>query len=248
MPNDVDRFHCFIFPQSKRRDFSHLGKAAKGFYNGRLRLDAGNKFLITELFSLPNSSNDLMQLVLPFPARSLRAHVRADASDEAVWLERARNGDLCALDALMNAHRSRILNLCFQVLRDETEAEDAAQDAFVRAFGNLSGFKGKASFGTWLYRVALNVCLERRRSHRETEALPLELSAFDKGHDERLALEWALDKLSEPLRVALVLREWHGLSYDEMASALDVPVGTVRSRLSAAREEFRRLWTQMEAE
>jgi len=189
-----------------------------------------------------------MQLVLPFPARTLRAHVRPDASDEALWLERARNGDVCALDALMNAHRSRILNLCFQVLRDETEAEDAAQDAFVRAFGNLNGFKSKSSFGTWLYRVALNVCLERKRAHRETEPLPLELRAPDKGGDERLALEWALDKLSEPLRVALVLREWHGLTYDEMASALDVPVGTVRSRLSAARREFRRLWMQMEAE
>jgi len=189
-----------------------------------------------------------MQLVLPLPARALRAHVRPDASDEALWLERARNGDVYALDALMNAHRSRILNLCFQVLRDETEAEDAAQDAFVRAFGNLSGFKSKSSFGTWLYRVALNVCLERKRAHRETEDLPLELGAIDKGNDERFALEWALDKLSEPLRIALVLREWHGLSYEEMASALDVPVGTVRSRLSSAREEFRRLWTQMEAE
>ena len=165
-----------------------------------------------------------------------------------MWLERARNGDVAALDALMNAHRARILNLCFQVLREESEAEDAAQDAFVQAFGNLNGFKSKSSFGTWMYRVALNVCLERKRARREWEPLPDEQPAPDAKHDERLALEWALDQLSEPLRLALVLREWHGLSYDEMASALDVPIGTVRSRLSAAREEFRRIWTEMEAQ
>lgn len=188
-----------------------------------------------------------MQLVLPLPPLALRASP-TDAGDEARLLERARSGEVAALDALMNAHRGRILNLCFQVLRDETEAEDAAQDAFVRAFSGLTSFKSRSSFGTWLYRVALNVCLERKRARRGFEEFDLNQKAPDPQHDERLALEWALDQLSEPLRLALVLREWHGQSYEEIALALDVPIGTVRSRLSAAREEFRRVWTLAEEE
>jgi RNA polymerase sigma-70 factor (ECF subfamily) len=187
-----------------------------------------------------------MELVFAL-APTLRTR-STDAGDEARLLERARLGETWALDALMNAHRSRILNLCFQVLRDENEAEDAGQEAFIRAFASLGSFKGKSSFGTWLYRVALNVCLERKRARRDFEELDPNIGAPDPKWDERLALEWALDRLSEPLRLALVLREWHGLSYEEMALVLDVPVGTVRSRLSAAREEFRRVWTRMEEE
>ena len=188
-----------------------------------------------------------MELVLPL-APSISRAKQGVSDEESLWLEGARRGEVAALDALMNAHRGRILNLAFQILRDESEAEDAAQEAFLRAFHKLSSFREQSGFGTWLYRVALNVCLERKRAQRETESLAPELPAPSPALDERYALEWTLDRLSEPLRVALILREWHGLSYEEMASALSVPVGTVRSRLNAAREEFRRLWTQMEAE
>ena len=75
-----------------------------------------------------------------------------------------------------------------------------------------------------------------------------ELRAPPRDPDQKMALEWALDQLSEPLRVALILREWHGLTYDEMASACQVPVGTIRSRLNAARAAFRRIWRAMEAD
>ncbi len=188
-----------------------------------------------------------MELVLPRPPLLLGA-ASAPLSDEARLLERARRGEVGALDCLLNAHRGRILNLCFQVLRVEADAEDAAQETFVRAFSKLDSFRGASGFGTWLYRVALNVCLERRRMGRPTEALSDELHAPPTSPDERLALEWALDQLSEPLRLALILREWHGLSYEEIAGALHLPIGTVRSRLSAAREEFRRVWTLLEEE
>ena len=188
-----------------------------------------------------------MELVLPRAPLLIRAQ-NIEPSDEARLLERARNGEIAALDCLMNAHRGRIVNLCFQMLRDENEAQDCAQEAFVRAFSKLSSFQSKSSFGTWLYRIALNVCLELLRTRRETDELDPNHAAPEAKPDERLALEWALDNLSEPLRVALVLREWHGLSYEEIARVLDVPLGTVRSRLSAAREEFRRVWTLMEAQ
>ena len=154
----------------------------------------------------------------------------------------------------MNRHRARILNLAFQITRDRDLAEDCAQEAFVRAFSKLNLFRAQSSFATWLYRIALNVALEKTRgsltiqsrSLDEQEELQGELKAPSTDFDNRMAPEWALDQISSPLRIALILREWHGLTYEEIALVCEVPIGTVRSRLSAARDEFRRVWTQME--
>ena len=239
-----------------------------------------------------------MQLVLPRAAPVLRAQHETTTDDEAQLVARARRGEISALDELMNCHRARILNLAFQVTHDRDIAEDCAQEAFVRAFSKLNLFRGQSSFGTWLYRIALNVALEKQRQmltirrsaardlkgniERDVEpghrmenggaaaaetlrdvaaetlrdvAAPRDVAAETlrdvaappRDLDARMALEWALDQLSAPLRIALILREWHGLSYQEMASVCGVPVGTIRSRLSAARAEFRRVWTQMES-
>ncbi len=194
-----------------------------------------------------------MELVLPRAAPQLRAHSISRPNDEIALVERARAGEIGALDELMNRHRARILNLTFQIVRDRDSAEDCAQEAFVRAFSKLHLFRAQSSFGTWLYRIALNVALEKQRRsltiQRSTdERLDEQLCAPPTDFEGRLALEWALDQLSTPLRIALILREWHGLTYEEIASVCQVPVGTVRSRLSAARAEFRRVWTQMESE
>ena len=236
-------------------------------------------------------------MVLPRAAPQLATRSRADTRDETALVARARAGEIGALDELMNRHRARLLNLAFQITRDRESAEDCAQEAFVLAFSKLNGFRGQSSFGTWLYRIALNVALEKRRQSltirtdgnevgreigsvgksdvesgeraehevrvqsaralngemgpraraRNGEAIE-DLPAPPRDLDQKMALEWALDQLSEPLRVALILREWHGLTYDEMASACQVPVGTIRSRLSAARAEFRRVWRAMEAD
>lgn len=198
-----------------------------------------------------------MQLVLPCAPPILSARI-ASRDDEIQLVARARAGDVAALDELMNRHRARLLNLTFQITHDRDIAEDCAQEAFVRAFSKLHLFRAQSSFGTWLYRIALNVALEKQRQTptirqwNETESNGnengQELRAPSLNLDEKLALEWALDQLSPTLRVALILREWHGLSYEEMASVCEVPVGTIRSRLNAARAEFRRVWTQMEAE
>lgn len=188
-----------------------------------------------------------MEMVLPLTPPFFQTQTPTHANDEARLIERARVGEIGALDELMNRHRARILNLTFQITRDRDIAEDCAQEAFVRAFSKLNLFRAQSSFATWLYRIALNVALEKQRApllpvaelDEQTHAPPTDF-------DNRLALEWALDQLSPTLRIALILREWHGLSYDEMASVCEVPVGTIRSRLSAARVEFQRIWTQME--
>ena len=189
-----------------------------------------------------------MEIVLPLCPPFFQTQAPTSTSDEARLIERARAGEIGALDELMNQHRARILNLAFQITRDRDLAEDCAQEAFVRAFSKLNLFRAQSSFATWLYRIALNVALEKQRAQgSHAEPLDEQTHAPPTDFDNRMALEWALDQLSPTLRVALILREWHGLSYEEMASVCEVPVGTIRSRLSAARAEFQRVWTQMEA-
>ena len=210
----------------------------------------------TELSPRFYSSNRTMEMVLARVAPLLRAQstARPDGiSDESDLIARARVGEVGALDELMNRHRARILNLAFQITRDRDTAEDCAQEAFVRAFSKLNSFRAQSSFATWLTRIALNVALEKTRGSLTIQSLgdenlAREIKAPPTNFDDRLALEWALDQISAPLRITLILREWHGLNYEEIAAVCEVPIGTVRSRLSAARLEFRRVWTQMERE
>ena len=104
-----------------------------------------------------------MDMVLPRAALQLATHSRVDSSDEFSLVARARAGEIGALDELMNRHRARLLNLAFQITRDREGAEDCAQEAFVLAFSKLNSFRGQSSFGTWLYRITLNVAFEKRR-------------------------------------------------------------------------------------
>jgi RNA polymerase sigma-70 factor (ECF subfamily) len=137
------------------------------------------------------------------------------------------------------------------VLRRPAEAEDLVQEALLRAFAQIRGFRGDCAFYTWLARIVIRLCLNRMRHpgwHREMD---LTLSAdhleaiqpsTPEQYANRLLVETLLDRLSPPLRAALVLRELEGLDYQEIAAALQIPVGTVRSRLNAARSQFRTLW------
>ncbi len=106
-----------------------------------------------------------MEMVFPIAPPLFAAQAPTNANDEARLIERARAGEVGALDELMNRHRARILNLTFQITRDRDRdiAEDCAQEAFVRAFSKLNLFRAQLSFATWLYRIALNVALEKGR-------------------------------------------------------------------------------------
>ncbi len=180
---------------------------------------------------------------------------RLQCGAEAELLAQARNGDREAIALLFGRSRQRIVGLCFQILRDREGAEDAAQEVLLRAFDKMPQFRGESEFSTWLYRLALNFCLERqRKSARRAqleEAAP-EPPTLSPDHaaqvETRLALERALDELDEPARLVLILREWHELSYDEIAQVLRLPVGTVKSRLNSARREFRRIWEEHDGE
>ncbi len=175
---------------------------------------------------------------------------------DALIVSRVRSGERAAFNLLLERHRERVLNLAFSLLGSRADAEDAAQEAFVRAYESLPRFRGESAFGTWLYRITVNVCLARLRQMRpracqEEDGESQVLEACDKSDlarafEARTQVQQALSSLSPVLRAVLVLREMQGLSYQEIAMILSIPIGTVRSRLNEARRLFRAAWEQME--
>jgi RNA polymerase sigma-70 factor (ECF subfamily) len=163
-------------------------------------------------------------------------------SSEAAHIRRLRARDEEALGDLLLLYRRRVLNLAYRILADADAAEDAAQEAFVRAFYGANGLRARVALWPWLRRITLNVCLaERTRASRRPAPAPVEEEASRRAVPpaDRLAVHAALAALSPALRAAIVLRELEGLSYAEIAQHLGIPIGTVRSRLADARRKLK---------
>ena len=171
-----------------------------------------------------------------------RAELR---SDEAAWLARCRQGDERAMDAIVARHRKRIIRVAANVLRDSHEAEDVAQEAFLKAFRELHRLREDNAFSGYLYRICVRMCMDKLRSRRaETVEFECAEDGLAENIETRVLVARLLDRLPAELRMTLVLREMEQLSYDEVAEVMGVPVGTVRSRLHTARERFRVIWCQ----
>ncbi len=162
----------------------------------------------------------------------------------------ARNGDLRAFEELVERHQERAFNIAYRLLGQREDAEDATQEAFVRAFRGLRGFGGQAQFGTWLTRIVINVCRTcgaRRGRLKVTGEMDLAshwAGNSDPAEDaerERLrgVVHQALGELPRKYREVLVLYELEGMSYEEVAAVMGRPVGTIRSRLNRARLALR---------
>ncbi|UHD17018.1 RNA polymerase sigma factor RpoE [Thiocapsa bogorovii] len=168
---------------------------------------------------------------------------------------RAQNGDKRAFDLLVLKYQQRVANLISRYVRDPSEVMDVSQDAFLKAYRALPAFRGESAFYTWLYRIAVNtvknhlVAQGRRPPGDDVEAevaeqMDMGVRLRDSGTPERLALteeiaqtvQRALDDLPDDLRTAIVLRELEGMSYEEIATAMACPIGTVRSRIFRARD------------
>ncbi|MBI5032885.1 MAG: sigma-70 family RNA polymerase sigma factor [Chloroflexi bacterium] len=167
--------------------------------------------------------------------------------DDRDLIASAQQGDRQAFTKLVCRHQGSVVSLIYRMCGDLRLAEDAAQEAFVRVWQNLKSYKPQYAFRSWLYRIATNVALDVLRRERPTADLDSlsmadlrpspEQSAED---NERAAyVRRAIAQLSESLRVVLVLREYQDLSYQEIADALNIPIGTVMSRLNAARAQLR---------
>jgi len=183
-------------------------------------------------------------------SQSLATSGRPGAAEDLRLLDECARGVPEAYRELLSRHRRSAVMLAFQMLGDAEDAEDVAQEAFVRVFQAIPQFRRQASFSTWLYRIVTNLCLGRRRRRRpvlelETLAEPVSEENPSRQVTEGLLARQVLDELPAALRAVLVLREQEGLSYREIATALGVPVGTVRSRLSKARIAFRDRWKEL---
>jgi RNA polymerase sigma-70 factor, ECF subfamily len=182
------------------------------------------------------------------------AETHGTSGDEAL-VARAQAGDRGAFDLLVRKYQQRIVKLAFRYVRDHAEALDIAQEAFIKAYRALPGFRGESAFYTWLYRIAINAAKNHLagRDRRlvdlgsdSDDGDPLERVGLlrDDETPERLAMQGDLERviaetvaaLPDDLRAAILLREIDGLSYEEIAAAMDCPVGTVRSRIFRARE------------
>jgi RNA polymerase sigma-70 factor, ECF subfamily len=177
-----------------------------------------------------------------------------DDSDQQL-VERVQAGDKTAFDVLVRKYQHRVLKLVSRFVSDAAEAEDVAQEAFIKAYRALASFRGDSAFYTWLYRIAINTAKNTLVSNRR-RPVDFDLDLQDPEQYDRHArlkegdtpegvllteeirsvVEKAMEQLPEDLRTAIVLRELEGLSYEEIAEAMDCPVGTVRSRIFRARE------------
>jgi RNA polymerase sigma-70 factor (ECF subfamily) len=167
------------------------------------------------------------------------------SSDEQL-VKRCLTGDSRAAESLFCRHQNYVYRICLGMLGHAQDAEDAAQEAFVRAFSRLESFQGNSAFRTWLHRVTVTTCLDFLR--RKKPSIPLddliEMEEPKRPAPElRLEVAEALDSLNPEERATLVLREADGLSYTEIADAMGCSVEAVRSRLYRARQHFRRVYS-----
>ena len=172
----------------------------------------------------------------------------ATADDEQL-VAACAEGQPEAFRELLTRYRRSAVALAYQMLGNVEDAEDIGQEAFVRVFLAIPQFRGQAAFSTWLYRIVTNLCLgSKRRSRPSVEwdavAEPKAGESVSRSVTEGLLATQVLAEMPPELRAILVLREQQGLTYREIADALGLPLGTVRSRLSKARIAFRRLWMQ----
>jgi RNA polymerase sigma-70 factor (ECF subfamily) len=177
----------------------------------------------------------------------LNSQPATPAEIELELITQAQRGDKLAFGELVRRHREGVVNVVYRMCGDAHLAEDAAQEAFIRAWQHLHRYRPRAPFRNWLYRIATNVArdvLRRERESVDIEALPLAASEQGpetavEGRERGERVRQAVLALPPASREALILREYEGLSYREIADVLDIPIGTVMSRLNYARNRLR---------
>lgn len=184
------------------------------------------------------------------------------SGDDALLIKAFQKGDKKAFDELVIRHKDRIFNLCYRFLGDYEEANDAAQEAFVKAYGSLNSFRLESTFSTWLYRIAVNGCKNKLgssayKAKRKTvsldnpgapsdETFSVEIPNGDPSplarmeEKEKMAfLQRALDTLPPEFKMVVTLRDVEGLSYEDIAEITGLNLGTVKSRIARARTDLR---------
>ncbi|GMV37419.1 MAG: RNA polymerase sigma24 factor [Fimbriimonadales bacterium] len=183
---------------------------------------------------------------------------RDESALDADLVRRCQANDLAAFDIIVSRYKDRIYSYVRRMVPEDGEAEDVAQEVFVRAFQGIQRYDGRAGFTTWLFRIATNLCVDRSRyrsrrpqsvslSHPHGDGRPAVDPPDHRYDPERIVLqnemsavvERAVGRLSDKLKTVLLLHDTQNLSYEEIAQAVSVPLGTVKSRLFLAREQLR---------
>ena len=181
----------------------------------------------------------------------------SEAQVDQLLVERVQNGDKKAFDLLINKYQHRIISLVARYVSDQTEAQDVAQEAFIKAYRAIERFRGDSAFYTWLYRIAINtaknwlVARKRRPPASDIDAVDAEQYDMnsrlkEQGTPENELMREEIKRtvfdtiadLPDDLRTAIMLREMEGMSYEDIAITMDCPIGTVRSRIFRARESI----------
>jgi RNA polymerase sigma factor (sigma-70 family) len=180
------------------------------------------------------------------------------AADEMLLVKQARQGDLGAYDELVRRYQERIYATVYHMTANHEDANDLAQEAFIKGFQALKSFKGGSSFYTWVYRIAVNKTINFLKQRRNRTQMSLDDLDLNAEHDPDLValvsektprreinlaelqekLNVAMQKLSEPHRLVVTLHDVQGLSHEEIAEIMDCNIGTVRSRLFYARQQL----------
>jgi len=209
---------------------------------------------------------DLQPMIMTEPAR--RKPQRADEQvetppappqiDEMELVRKARHGDLESYDELVKRYQERIYATVYHMTSNHEDANDLAQEAFIKAFHALKSFKGGSSFYTWVYRIAVNKTINFLKQRKNRAQMSLDDLDFNAEHDPDLValisdktprrevnlaelqekLNGAMQKLSEPHRLVVTLHDVQGLSHEEIAKIMECNIGTVRSRLFYARQQL----------
>lgn len=179
---------------------------------------------------------------------------------EQLWVEQARRGDKHAFNQLVQAYQRPVYNLTYRMLGNQQEAEDAAQETFLRAYASLRKYNAEHKFSTWLFSIANHHCIDRLRRRRMTwvsyDDNPvlqnLEGAAPRPEHsalagEQRDEIQQLVDQLQPEYRMPLILRYWEDYSYEEIAETLNLSVAAVKSRLFRARQQMAKLYSDRQA-
>lgn len=185
-------------------------------------------------------------------------------SAEDLLIKRAQSGDIAAFEALIEAYEQKVFHIAYRMAGNLDDAADMAQEILLKIFRNVGKFKGESKFSTWVYRVATNTCLDelKKAKRKATYSLDEEFETGEgqlgvevadtaptpeqrvEGQEIRDAITEAISRLSEEHRQIIILRDINGLTYEEVADILDCSLGTVKSRISRAREQLRKILSQ----
>lgn len=179
--------------------------------------------------------------------------------NEQILLANAKAGDVAAFEELVEGYQKKIFNLAYRIIGNYDDAGDMAQEALIRIYRSIANFKEQSSFSTWIYRITTNVCLDeiRKRKNKKVISLDEEIRMEDgemkrqfmsddiqpdaaaEQKELRTMVNNAINSLPEDQRLVITLRDIQGLSYDEISTVLDCPAGTVKSRISRARQALK---------